>query len=683
MKGVLDKSATWWRPDVQALRGIAVLLVIAYHAELPVPGGFIGVDVFFVISGYVITGLVARRMKEHNFKFSEFFWRRFTRLVPALAIVIVTVQVLSALTLSPIDQQTSSAWMGIGSILFSANVVAYLNVQDYFNQGLLPNPLLNMWSLSVEEQFYIGSALILVVVMFLGKRFTKRNSKPLLLTLLSSLLIASLLLSVFSSFRTPGTLLQFPNILNPSFAFYSPFTRAWEFLIGSIVAIAAISVRKAAVRNVMQLSGIAVILLTALLLNKEIVFPGVVVILPVVATAFVLMAHDQRSVNNHSILNIAPLTFTGNISYSWYLWHWPFIIFAASIFGSNGWWLIGAAILSIIPAYLSYKLVENPMRRITEIRWKLIFAWVVPALGASVFLLFFSTNLWFNSSLASFKEQTSPVLNQTAACPELIDDYGMGSRICSWPNSSDKQITYLIGDSTAAQYGEMINSILKTESNLVSATHPGCPVYGVQIYWFEDNEFTPNVECNRFNQLIEQFLLDAPPSKVVIAASSVPFYATNIGVSKMDSVPSNELETKNIYLAEALPGFIRRLQEAGHSVILVQSTPAYFRAENNYSVSNQWRPQNCVGLNLLNIDTKCGQQVSINQLNKYQGPTRAVLEATALDSSTPLIDPLKSLCVGGSCSTNQGDIWFYVDGVHLNQNGIKKVRPEFEAALAQ
>ena len=186
------------RQDIQGLRGLAVLLVVLYHAGLPFPGGFVGVDVFFVISGFVITALLMRELQSSgSIRFSHFYARRIRRLLPALALVVVVTLIASFLLGSPFDnQQTITALTGIGTMLMVANFVIFLNSGGYFATPPTNNPLLNTWSLSVEEQFYLVFPAILFGLWILARRAKRWREKNVLVTGLGILTLASFILSL-------------------------------------------------------------------------------------------------------------------------------------------------------------------------------------------------------------------------------------------------------------------------------------------------------------------------------------------------------------------------------------------------------------------------------------------------------------------------------------------------------
>jgi len=170
-----------FRPDIQGLRAIAVLLVVAYHSRLPVPGGFVGVDIFFVISGFVITAMLLREWQAHSrIGLARFWWRRFFRLTPALALVIAATFVLSAMILFPLEQRVAYE-TGVGALLLVANIVIARNTGGYFDAPAEGNPLLNTWSLSVEEQFYLLFPFVLVLALLATRSRIKFSWLPIAL----------------------------------------------------------------------------------------------------------------------------------------------------------------------------------------------------------------------------------------------------------------------------------------------------------------------------------------------------------------------------------------------------------------------------------------------------------------------------------------------------------------------
>lgn len=675
-----------WRRDIQGLRGFAILLVVLYHARLPISGGFLGVDVFFVISGYVITTSVMRRVTAGRFSAGEFYWRRFRRLIPALSVVVSAVLIISFAFQSPISNQSNTGWMAVGAMLSISNVVAYFSPEGYFYQGLSPNPLLNTWSLSVEEQFYFGFTIVVIAIIFLARRYGALNSKKILFGVLLTGIFGSFVISVASSFRTPGTLLYIPDFINPDFAFYSPITRAWEFGLGSLLAITGWVIRGRRLASIVSVLGIAIILAAAIFISEETVFPGLVVAAPVLGTLLIILARNEQAGTSLSPLNTGVFTRLGSVSYSWYLWHWPIIIFAVAALGENLWVTVTAAFVSIIPSWLSLKYIETPNLRID---WKSLKSkgapfvkWFAPPLVLGFLLIFLSTNLWFNQPLRNMAEQTDAALLEVD-CPDLIADFGIGSLVCTWPSAADGDPVYLVGDSTAAQYANLLQVTLAASGRPITvAVHPGCPFLGIKLFYNRGSSFADDVECQKANLEFRQILSSAPPGLVVLASSSVPFYSSDRAVGVGDEPPSGEMIRKAENLELGLGSLIDSLQSEGHSVAVIQSTPEFFVREGVYTPLDQWRPNNCSVLSLLDVDERCGTSRSIEQLDAYQGMSRAAIAAATSERSVRILDPRSTLCIKGDCPTNLGNMWMFRDGVHLSQIGVELMGPELDVLVS-
>lgn len=673
-----------WRWDIQNLRGIAILVVVLYHAKLPVPGGFVGVDVFFVISGYVITASVLRRVKNGNFSAKDFYWRRFRRLVPALSVLVSAVLIASFFLESPIDEQTNTGWMAVGAILSFSNLVAYLAPEGYFFLGLSPNPLLNTWSLSVEEQFYFGFTFIAVLIGMLVKR-TQWSLQSKFMLILTGALLASFLVNVAASFRTPGTLTWIPTFINQDFAFYSPFTRAWEFGLGILLATSGWTIKNKRLSLAGAIAGCSMIIGTSLLLTKETVFPGLIVVIPVLGTFLVILA-DRSSIRSQpQRLGSLALNQLGNVSYSWYLWHWPAIVFAVSLFGGDVYIAVVAACLSLIPAWLSLKYIESPNRRV---EWKALpikaapfIKWLAPPLVLASALIILSTNYWFSPDIRNMAEQTNAA-SLAVNCTEFIADFGIGSQVCTWPSSGTGEPVYLVGDSVAAQYANTLKELAESVGRpLTVATHPACPFLGVNLYYNHSGQITDDIECQTANLEFSKTLSASPSGLVILASSSVPFYSDSRAVGFREEEPSTGIEEKAEILNRGLESLIDELSLSGHSVSIIQSTPEFFVREGAFDPIDQWNSGSCFGTALMNVSTDCGTSRSIQQLNAYQGPSRAAIENVATSKEVQILDPRDKLCGRGLCETNMDNSWWFRDGVHLGKVGVEHMRPELKTLL--
>ncbi|MGY4623010.1 acyltransferase family protein [Bradyrhizobium sp. USDA 4486] len=333
-----------YRADVDGLRAIAVGLVIANHAfEHFCPGGYIGVDVFFVISGFLITGILVHEMSSGTFTLTGFYARRVRRIFPALVLVLATVSILGWLYMMP-NELLSLGRNVFASALFSANLMLLSEV-DYFDLAARSKPLLHLWSLGVEEQFY------LIWPLLLGALAVTRCSSRKTVFALSAI---SLALSIYLT-RT-----------HPAAAFYLPMTRAWELGTGACLALFRVEIshlmRSRLYRELAGNLGIAAIAAAAVLFNGKTPFPGAAAIVPALGAAMFVSALGSFS---NTILSARLPVFIGLISYPLYLWHWPFLVFSELValrplsMGERAMCVLA----SLSAALLTFLFVERPIRR--------------------------------------------------------------------------------------------------------------------------------------------------------------------------------------------------------------------------------------------------------------------------------------------------------------------------------
>ena len=354
----MKPSPKEYRPDIAGLRAIAILAVVGYHAGLPgFNGGYVGVDVFFVISGFLITGKLHREIQSTGtFRIGAFLAGRVRRLVPALALVLTAVAALSLMFSSPIDWgrrslEIFSATGYFSNLFFTATDATY-SAQDEFTVS----PVLHTWTLGVEEQYYLVVPLIFLLVIWMRAK-RNRPISPALVSTLSAISIVSVVLSVWWS-------VALPNI-----AFYNLPTRLWEFALGGLLAMISNRIRLSRrLAAAAVLLGFAGIVYSTFGFYDGMVYPGTLAALPVVSTLFIIAAGLPNRSNEFNpatrFLSSKPAVSLGEASYSWYLWHWPFIVFIPQIFTnlSDRQAAVFAVAGSLIVAYVSLYFFERPLR---------------------------------------------------------------------------------------------------------------------------------------------------------------------------------------------------------------------------------------------------------------------------------------------------------------------------------
>lgn len=308
-----EAAAGHRRADIQGLRAIAVLLVLAYHAGLPLPGGFRGVDVFFVISGFVITAMLLRQLSAGGtISLRRFYLQRARRLTPALAAVVLAVAAASVFLESPLGEQQVTSRTGIAALLLSANYAIHGTVGGYFDAAAEQNPLLHTWSLSVEEQFYLVFPFLVLAAWRIG-----RGRRSLLALMLGVAGAASLGLAVATALKGADSLL-----------FFGSPTRAWEFAAGALLALGRRS-NSERIRGggTAAAAGAVLLLVAAMLPEGTGSYQLATGLLTVVATVLVLAAGVAGNAFSRALGRKLPV-WIGDRSYSLYLWHWPLVVLA-------------------------------------------------------------------------------------------------------------------------------------------------------------------------------------------------------------------------------------------------------------------------------------------------------------------------------------------------------------------
>ena len=355
-----------YRRDIDGLRAVAVLPVVFFHAGVPgFSGGFIGVDVFFVISGYLITYLIAEEIRQERFSIVAFYERRIRRIFPALIAVLLVSSVLATWLLMPGQYDNFSKSL-FATGIFASNVL-FWSEAGYFAATASDMPLLHTWSLAVEEQFYVIFPLLLFVV--------HRWLKGRWIAWLAPIAVVSFALSVWGVAH------------KPSATFYLAPARAWELLLGSLLALNVVPrLPSRTVMEVLSVLGLGSIAWGVVALSAESPFPGANALLPCLGAALVIYTGQDTPTTARRLLGSAPLVAVGLISYSLYLWHWPLLVFAQLWNIYDLTWLGTALVvgLSFVAAVLSWKFVELPFRKRSVLARR---SWLFSAAAAATFLI--------------------------------------------------------------------------------------------------------------------------------------------------------------------------------------------------------------------------------------------------------------------------------------------------------
>jgi peptidoglycan/LPS O-acetylase OafA/YrhL len=521
-------SSLRYRPEIDGLRAVAVMSVVLYHANIPgISGGFIGVDVFFVISGYLITSIINREIVESSFSILRFYERRARRILPALFAMVTFTILLAPFVLLPSEFQDFPEQV-LGTLLFVANIV-YWRQSGYFSDAADSNLLLHTWSLGVEEQFYIFAPLLL---MFLFRYLRGRQGTAIALFTLVSLALCIALTPRF-----------------PSPTFYLLPTRAWELGIGAVIALGVVpDIHSQKLREFLSGIGILFVVVPVFTFSSEMNFPGYAAVVPVLGAALIL--HCGRQTNVGSFLSFRVMVGVGLISYSLYLWHWPIFV-AASLQGVPST-LLNACLLCIaafLIAWLSWKYIETPLRSPDMFSTKRLWNYSGGFFGSllTVALIFYTLNGWperFDQSVLAYAKASDDISPLRSSC-HMGGGLKKPDEFCIIGADEDKDEIFVWGDSHGVELSYALSSYYRVHS----ITYSSCPpVVGI------DKPIRP--ECGKHNEIVHRFFLEqSKPVKIVLAA----YFEDNI-------------ENHEFHLN--LIDTIKSLQHAGHDIILVAPTPS-------------------------------------------------------------------------------------------------------------
>ncbi|WP_423458061.1 acyltransferase family protein [Ottowia sp. VDI28] len=466
---------TSFRPDIEGLRAIAVLLVIGAHFAIPgLSAGFIGVDVFFVISGYLITGILVReRENTGRIALTRFYANRLRRLLPALATMLIISSAL-AFKLLPEAQNVVHSQAAAMAALWVSNIYFAFADVDYFAAETSGNAFLHTWSLGVEEQFYLVWPLLIILAL----RWAKGSSpKSALTALFAGIAVLSLGASLLASQTSP------------IIGFYMMPTRAWQFAAGALVWL--LSRQRAPSQfqaKALGWSGILLLVMALIVIGPQTSYPGVAALLPTMATCALLWAgvsaDGQRTTSPSALFSLAPMQAIGRLSYAWYLWHWPILVIGENLLpikgNANNTVLAIAA--SLLAAMLTHRLIENPIRYGRPARAKN--KWQIGLALFSMVILNSQLLRWNTYTQDQLTASKGDIYTQAAADMPIIyqhgcDDYYRSDVLkpCVYGNKDAPNTAILFGDSIGAQWFPTLNNIFNSaEWKIIVLTKSACPI---------------------------------------------------------------------------------------------------------------------------------------------------------------------------------------------------------------
>lgn len=640
-----------YRADIDGIRAIAVLAVILYHAHIKYfSGGFVGVDIFFVISGYLITTIILRELDKRNFSLARFYERRIRRIFPAL-FTILTATLLVSIIFFDANEFRDFGKSLIATTFFSSNILFWTQ-SGYFDGPSELKPLLHTWSLAVEEQYYIFFPLLL---SFLARFFRSR-----LVLVLTGIAVASFALNQYSISR------------DASGAFYLVHMRIWELLIGSILAVKIIS-RKVNphIDNLLGLLGLGMIILSIFIYSINTPFPGVSAIFPTIGTALIIYSGTSSKTFTRQFLSFWPLVFLGQISYSLYLWHWPIIVFARyyAILELKPLETIAVLLATLLLSTLTWRFIEMPFRQNIFLKRDNIFQ-----LAAIITLLMISTGsvIYIKDGFPDRFSKDQLTIDQNIdiqwkywdKCELDANNIQTPLKLCQIGAMTNAPTFLLWGDSHAEALATSIQvSASQSYKTGVVAFTAGCPpLLGIDR---QEEKL-----CAKFNTTILKYIQDHPDLETIILAS-------RWALSAEGTRYKNE-EGKSLILENALTGptntdsnaslfelginqTINALLQLKRKVVIVTQVP-----EIGYDVPSAFSIAQRTGRDLnKTIAPSYNEYLDRNKI------VEAVFESASKNRSITIVDPSKALCTEENCLVVSEGRPLYRDDDHLSTFGAQ------------
>ena len=663
-----------YRKDIDCLRGISVLAVILYHFKFNYfSGGYLGVDIFFVISGFLITSIILEEISLEKFSLINFYERRIRRLFPALIVVIITTSFLFEIVFLETEIKKLVVSI-ISTILFYANFY-FQDIGSYFSPLNEQQPLLHTWSLSIEEQFY------LIFPIFLVLFFKKINLAFILIILFA---LFSISLSQFGGnlkFSYPYVENHLSFFALPQFAFYFTLTRIWEILVGCLLALFLFNNKKFFENKYLVLLGYLLIFLSILFFDKNTLHPSIITLIPITGTLLVLLYSSENFnesgvfviFNNYILLKI------GLISYSLYLWHQPIYQFFNQIYfiDTNNLVKFFIIFLLLILSFFSFKFIEQPFRDKRKISQKNIFIFYI--LSTILIILFCLYSLY----LRDFSKKYSALVydisnfskyyeNNNFNCSTSAENYISPNNACILGNEQKTELA-LIGDS----HLDIISKELKKELTLLGVSayqfsYGGCvPSLNLKVY--NDKRYI----CNKYFTEVLDKLKNEPDIKKIVLFSRWSFnlkgerFNNKEGGIEIGSghyfipINSDVLVEKKIRQEEILNNieiFIKKIKNLDKDIYIVMPTPEMgWEVPNNLARILHYK--NKIEKNTLSISKKVFDERN-SEIYKFFSNLKQKYNLN-------LIYPNDIFCEDLKCFSHKNNIPLFFDDDHLSIEGAK------------
>ncbi len=655
-----SSSGRRFRGDIEGLRAVAVVAIVAYHAGIPgFSGGFVGVDIFFVISGYLITAnLLAEVSDRGRIDFRQFWARRIRRLVPGLALMVVVVLVAGSLAYPPFDMLEISKEAAASS-LYVSNILFGLHAQNYFASSINKSPYLHTWSLGVEEQFYLVWPLLVVVIAVVNRssRRVRARTAPWMFALVIG---ASFVLNV--RWTDSGSV----------WAFFSLPTRAWEFAVGGLLASISVAATTPRVKALAAAVGCLGVVYATVRFTDMTPYPGIHAAVPVIGTALIIFSGEPSHVAPATpvarLLGLRPMRWTGRLSYSWYLWHWPFIVITVLITNNDGVPTRAmAAAASLVVASLAFRLVENPFRLDPALRRSPRRTYVAGAVITLV-ALGFAGGTWYVATTrtpSSFAQaQSAAFKNFFPVCASGVTEEGL--RYCAGGDLHSPTVVALVGDSHAATWFNATSEVATTlHVRLAGYFVPGCPFIPVRVRPLPNGPVDES-QCLAARQRGLRLLAELKPKVVVLTQHEGQY----LGLIVDGNGSPLTARQQTAAWQGALRQWLGETRSLGATPAVILDNPTL-----------PYQPAECVSDRGSIAACEPSRAAALSTAQSLVAADRRALAGAR--PPVPVFSPDAVLCDQTGCPLALGGHLLYADTNHLLFGATRRMIPDVERLLKQ
>ena len=636
-----------FRTDINGLRAIAVIAVVLFHFNPSwVPGGFAGVDVFFVISGFLMTGLIFRGLENNNFSIINFYVARANRIIPALSVVCLALLVFGWFYLTPLDYKTLGKHI-TGSMVFLSNVI-YWRESGYFDAVSYSKWLLHTWSLSVEWQFYM---IYPVVLVLLKKCMSLSNIKRLLI-------VGTVISFIFSAYSTYKM---------PDMSYFLFPTRAWEMMMGGIAFLYPLPNIKEISKKYIEWIGIALILASYTFISKDNLWPGYLALIPVLGSYLVIIANRSGSVITDNIV----MQKVGLWSYSIYLWHWPIVVFGY-YFEMQYWDWIGIPV-SVLLGFCSYKFIEGiKFPALSRISLKSVVnfkpLWIIVIIGLTSSLVYYTKP---NSYLYPLPKTITESMVR-GEYPNFDKERLDNQKNIMTELSRGKDKLVALGDSHMYSILPVLDKIAHSKNiNLNYAGYSGCPPL-LDVSPVRNDQNIKN--CKKLNQETFDFILKNKVKNVFLAArwtyyTEGDYFGKNIQLLSLSSKDKVNKLNSILSFKKGISETFKKYNDNNIKLYVMLQVPLQ---EYNpdyimyHSISN----------GKLSRDKLFDNSISNEKNMNFQYKTNAIIKNEAKKyKNIILIDPNEILCNNKNCAVGNDKYSYYFDDDHLSVQGAYLLEP--------